>query len=85
MNGEQLHIGLSILSLYGDITVTAEHDQLWLHIKGHDYEEDAVEYDEDEGEMHLLDPSPLTAEQAQQMEAEGWFVDSDVLAWSHHC
>jgi hypothetical protein len=85
MTGEELRLGLSVLSLYGPLTVTAEHDQVWLHMDEHDYDEDQVEYDEEEGESVLLDPSPLTADQAKQMQDAGWLVDSEVLAWTHFC
>ena len=37
------------------------------------------------GEKMQVDPSPLTPEQAKQMQDAGWFVDSEVYAWSHFC
>lgn len=65
-------------------SITAEHDQIWLHF-GHDYTDSdpqQVAFDDDEGESVLLDPSPLTAGEAAEMQAMGFFVDSEVGAWS---
>jgi hypothetical protein len=72
-------------------SVTAEHDQIWLHFghNYHDYDDEGqpaqVRFDEHAGEYVLLDPSPLSPDEAAEMQAMGFFVDSEVGSWSMFC
>lgn len=90
MTADEMLTAIRILSRYAPATrlaITAEHDQVWLSsYDGElDYDEDAVEYDEEEGETKLLNPSPLTAEEAKEMDEAGWFVDSETFTWTSFC
>lgn len=72
-------------------SIEAEHDQIWLcfgHIYNN-YDDEGqpaqIRFDQDTRETVLLDPSPLSAEEAAEMQAMGFFVEADGGTWSMYC
>jgi hypothetical protein len=86
VTGEEMAVGLRILGSFGEVvTIAAEHDQVWLHSDRIPYiDTDNVEECGRDAQW-IIDPSPLSNEQARALEAAGWFPDSEVGSWSHYC
>lgn len=88
-----MRAGLDVLSPFGEILIDAEHDQIWFSCKGVNYSEllepdynDEVQYHDPE-QPNYLDPSPVSADDAQRLRELGWFIDvtDGSGCWSHYC
>lgn len=90
LNDTDLQVAMDVLGKHGEITVTAEHDQIWFHVEALDYSELSQpgpdvdpQYTDRDGENYV-DPSPLSASAAARLAECLWFLDAEVGAWSHY-
>jgi hypothetical protein len=83
MTSEQMRIGLDVLeSLGGWVMVNASHDIVSLSTQ-HDYEWRAE--DGEDGDSDLINPGPLTPEQAKSLDDADWFLHHAWNVWAHFC
>jgi len=89
MDGRDLRLAIDVLEKHGEVSVTAEHDQIWLHVDALDYSE--VESDPNVDQQFeradaegYVNPAPMSARDAERIADVGWFVDDEVGSWSHY-
>jgi hypothetical protein len=90
MTGQQMSMGLSAIGAFGEITIKAEHDQVWLHAEVLDYSEreepddnEDLQYGDPSGASYI-NPAPMAPHVAATLSHNGWFIDVDVGSWSHY-